>query len=48
MAASALPPAPRTPTSANCEAPVNISSDIVDACQTFSPAATAAAPNAAP
>ena len=29
-AASALPPAPSTPTSANCEAPVNISSDRVE------------------
>jgi hypothetical protein len=47
-AASALPPAPRTPTSANWEAPVNMSNERVEACQTSSPAETAAAPKAAP
>ena len=33
---------------ANCEAPVNISADMLIACQTFSPAASAAAPKATP
>ncbi|CCH86639.1 exported protein of unknown function [Modestobacter italicus] len=48
IAASAPPPAPSTPTSANWEAPVNISSDIASACHGSSPAPTAAAPKATP
>jgi hypothetical protein len=47
-AAAAPPPAPSTPTSANCEAPVNISSDMAIACSGDSPAVAAAAPNAVP
>ncbi len=47
-AATALPPAPSTPTSANCDAPVNSSSDSTQACSVDSPAVTAAAPNDSP
>ena len=36
-----LPPAPSTPTTANCVAPVKTSSDIAQVCATLSPAATA-------
>ena len=42
------PPAPSTPTSANCEAPVNASSDSAQVCRTESPAVTLTAPNPRP
>jgi hypothetical protein len=38
------PPEAMTPTSANCDAPVNISSDRAAVCHTSSPAATPIAP----
>jgi hypothetical protein len=47
-AAAAVPPDARTPTSANCEAPVNSSSDSAQACPTLSPAAVHAAPKDSP
>src|SRR5438045_142642 len=36
------------PTAASCDAPVNTSNDITDACATLRPDATARTPNAAP
>ena len=45
---SALPPAPRTPTTANCDAPVNVRRESKQDCRTVKPAATEAAPNAMP
>ena len=42
------PPPARTPTSANWEAPVNISAESAHVCATLSPAATAIAPNDSP
>ena len=43
--ANGFPPEPTTPISANCDAPVNISSDSAHVCGTSSPAATDSAPN---
>src|SRR6266550_2974809 len=43
--AQMLPPAPTTPTSANCDAPVNMRSDSAPVWRTDSPAAVAIAPN---
>ena len=43
--AHTLPPAPTTPTSANCEAPVNISTDRAHVWSSDSPAAVEIAPN---
>jgi len=48
MALIELPPAPITPTTANCDAPENVSKDKRQACNTEKPFATAAAPNATP
>ncbi len=48
MALIALPPAPITPTTANCDAPENVSKDNRQAWSTENPFATAAAPNATP
>lgn len=48
MAVIGLPPDPITPTTANCEAPENMSKDKRQACSTEKPFATAAAPNATP
>ena len=45
---SGLPPEARTPTNANCEAPVKISSDIAQVCSDAQPARDAKAPNDAP
>ncbi|CAB5036161.1 unannotated protein [freshwater metagenome] len=47
-ALSALPPAPRTPTTANCDAPVKANRDKTQACSTERSASTAAAPKAIP
>ena len=47
-AATPVPPAPMTPTKANCDPPVNISRLSAQACHTLSPAATASAPNDTP
>ena len=47
-AAPTDPPAPRTPTSANCDAPVNIASERKHACAAENPDVTAAAPKASP
>src|SRR3954471_10817754 len=46
--ASGAPPPPRTPTSANCDAPVKTSSDITQHCSTDRPALLPAAPNVTP
>src|SRR2546429_9228819 len=43
--AQMLPPAPTTPTNANCDAPVNMRSDSAPAWRQDSPAAVAMAPN---
>ena len=48
MPASAEPPAPSTPTSANWEAPVNTRSERAQVWSTESPAVTPAAPNPRP
>ena len=48
IALIALPPEPITPTAANCDAPEKVNSENKQACQTEKPAATAAAPKAAP
>ena len=45
MAANPVPPAPTTPTKANCEPPVNINADRAQVCQASSPDATPKAPN---
>ena len=45
---NALPPAPKTPMTANCEAPEKVSSDSKQLCSTENPLATAAAPKAVP
>jgi hypothetical protein len=45
---SGVPPLAITPTSANCEAPVNISSDSRQVCHTSRPAPTDTAPNETP
>ena len=47
-AASPVPPAPITPTKANCEPPVNMSSERAQVCQTDRPAATPRAPKDTP
>ena len=47
-AAAAPPPPAITPTNANCEAPVNTSSDSAIAWATLAPAATASTPNDTP
>ena len=46
--AAARPPAAMIPTKANCEPPVNITSESTCACQMSSPAATARAPKLMP
>ena len=43
-----VPPVPITPTSANCEAPVNTSSESAHDCQTLRPLATETAPKEIP
>jgi len=48
IALTALPPAPKTPTTANCEAPEKVSSESAQLCATVKPFATAAAPKATP
>ena len=48
IALSALPPAPNTPTTANCDAPVKVRSESKQLCKTEKPAATEAAPKAIP
>ncbi len=45
---SGAPPAAATPTNANCEAPVNITSDRAQVWRTESPAATETAPKETP
>ena len=45
---SAVPPAPNTPTTANCDAPENVKSESKQLCRTEKPFATAAAPKATP
>lgn len=47
-AESGAPPAAATPTNANCEAPVNITSESAQVCSTVSPEPTDTAPNEAP
>ena len=47
-AAEPVPPAPMTPTKANCEPPVNISRLSTLVCSTLSPAATDSAPSDTP
>ena len=47
-AVAAAPPAASTLTAANCEPPVNTSSDIASACASVSPAMTASTPNEIP
>jgi hypothetical protein len=42
------PPAPITPTRANCDAPEKVRSEIRQLCKTLKPAATLAAPKANP
>jgi hypothetical protein len=44
----ALPPAPITPITANCEAPEKVRSESKQLCTTLNPLATAAAPKATP
>ena len=44
----ALPPAPITPTTANCDAPENVRSESAHVCRIENPAAIPAAPNAIP
>jgi hypothetical protein len=44
----ALPPAPITPITANCEAPEKVKRESKQLCKTLNPFATAAAPNATP
>jgi len=44
----APPPAPRTPITANCDAPENVRSDNKHVCTSEKPFATAAAPKAVP
>jgi len=44
----ALPPAPITPITANCEAPEKVSNESKQLCRTLKPLATDAAPNATP
>ena len=46
--AIAVPPAPSTPITANCEAPVKVKRLSKQACSTENPEATAAAPKAVP
>jgi hypothetical protein len=48
VATAAAGPPPISPTNANCDAPVNISSDSAHACTTDRPDATASAPNESP
>ena len=48
MAARADPPPPTTPTKANCEAPVNMTTLSAQVCTTLSPDATDTAPKDAP
>jgi len=48
MADPADPPAPMMPTAANCALPVKTRTEKADACQTASPAWTAAMPKATP
>src|SRR3954451_22186669 len=43
--ANGFPPAPTTPIRANCDAPVNMSTDRADVCRMDRPAATDRAPN---
>ena len=43
-----FPPAPITPTTANCEAPEKVRSESRQLCRTLNPFATAAAPKATP
>ena len=45
---SGVPPAASTPTKANCEAPVNITSESAQVCATERPAATETAPKDTP
>ena len=45
---SALPPAPNTPTTANCDAPEKVRSERRQVCRIENPAATPAAPKAVP
>ena len=45
---NAPPPAPRTPITANCDAPENVRSDNKHVCRSEKPFATAAAPKAVP
>nr|WP_233552938.1 hypothetical protein [Jiangella rhizosphaerae] len=47
-AVSPAPPLPMTPTSANCDAPLNITRLSTMVCHTLSPDATETAPNEAP
>ena len=46
--AAAMPPAPITPTNANCDPPVNMNRLSTQVCQTSRPDATASAPNEMP
>ena len=48
IAEIAVPPAPITPETANCEAPENVSSESRQVCRTEKPAAILAAPKAVP
>jgi len=48
VALNAVPPEPITPTSANCEAPEKVRSEMRQLCRTEKPAATLAAPKAMP
>jgi hypothetical protein len=48
IALTGFPPAPRTPTAANCEAPEKVKREIKQLCRTENPLATEAAPKATP